>query len=600
MRLRELSCLLVLLGGVPCACAQPRDPTKSAQVFGLTKVHSMHLTILPENWEKMQPARGGFSGNRSRPGQPELSDERKLRGGFNYDFEYVKADLEINGVLFKDVAVRFKGNSTYLLTSSYLKRPFKIDLDRYHESQAWHGLKKLTLNNNVMDPSATREPLAHMVYRAAGVPSPRTAFLELTLTVPGKYDKTLVGLYTLIESVDKTFLKEHFASAKGLLCKPERAGPLVHLGENWANYEAAYRPKNNNVTPEMQSRLIEFTRLIHRSPEAEFHQKIASFLEVDRFLRYVAATVVLASMDSFVGLAHNYYLYLDPKTNKFSILPWDVDHSFGALTMLGSASDLMNLSIRKPAPGNNRLIERLLADEKHYKTYENHIRELLRTTFTLDWVKTNAELIARTIEPCREREKQAIAQRGEAWNSWKMLELFNPPPKVETFAEKRIASLEAQLAGKSEGKVLRVGRPAPPPGPEQRLVPLIVRQADRDQNGSLSRDEVKAAVRQLFDACDVDKRGELDLKTLTSGLEKLIPRQGGLFGPPSPAGVLARNLFARASHDGKLTANMLIEAADNLFDQTDRQKTGQLTTSQLSDLLRELVTPNRPPLADRK
>ena len=60
---------------------------------------------------------------------------------------------------------------------------------------------------------------AFSVYRAAGVPASRTAYAELTLTVPGKYDKELVGLYTIIEQVDKTFLKAHFRNAKGLLPK---------------------------------------------------------------------------------------------------------------------------------------------------------------------------------------------------------------------------------------------------------------------------------------------------------------------------------------------------------------------------------------------
>ena len=39
--------------------------------------------------------------------------------------------------------------------------------------------------------------------RAAGVPAPRTAYAEVTLTVPGKFDREYLGLYTVIEQVDK-------------------------------------------------------------------------------------------------------------------------------------------------------------------------------------------------------------------------------------------------------------------------------------------------------------------------------------------------------------------------------------------------------------
>src|SRR5581483_9587849 len=104
-------------------------------------------------------------------------------------------------------------------------------------------------------------------------------------------------------------------------------------------------------------RLIEMITLVQQADDARFQREVGSYIDVDRFLRYVAATVALSSMDSFVGFGHNYYLYLHPKTNKFVFLPWDLDPSFGSLTMVGSFDDLMNLSIRKPSFGRNRLVE---------------------------------------------------------------------------------------------------------------------------------------------------------------------------------------------------------------------------------------------------
>src|SRR5207249_8779911 len=103
-----------------------------------------------------------------------------------------------------------------------LRRNLKIDIDRYHKGQAFHGMKMITLNSGAADPTRYREALAYPLYLAAGVPAPRTAFAQVTLTVPGKYDKEFVGLYTFVEHVDKTFLKDHFKNANGLLLKPER------------------------------------------------------------------------------------------------------------------------------------------------------------------------------------------------------------------------------------------------------------------------------------------------------------------------------------------------------------------------------------------
>src|SRR5262245_49614519 len=215
-----------------------------------------------------------------------------VRSQFGFDFEYVPGSLTIDGVTFDKVGVRFKGNSSYAVTSRVLKRPFKIDLDRYVEGQAYKGQRKLALNNGVMDGSLTREALAYIIYREAGVPAPRTAFALLTLTVPGKYDKEVVGVYNLIEVVDKEFMEDRFGSRKGMLLKPERVGPLDHLGMDWARYEERYRPK---VTPskEVQQRFMAFTKLVQEADSRRFKAEIGDYLDVDCFLRYLAATALM-------------------------------------------------------------------------------------------------------------------------------------------------------------------------------------------------------------------------------------------------------------------------------------------------------------------
>ncbi|MFM7148672.1 MAG: CotH kinase family protein [Gemmataceae bacterium] len=598
----RLACswLVVFVPGTVLSAGPP--PVSPEEVFGLDRVWNLHLTISPEQWQKMQPARGGF--NRSKADAPSLSEDRKPRGGFGYDFEYVQADLEIDGTILKNVGVRYKGNSTFMVTSSYLKKPFKIDLDRDNPDQSWGGLRKLTLNNNVMDPSATREPLAYAVYRAAGIPAPRTAFARVTLTVPGKHDRTLVGLYTLIETIDKSFLEDHFGSGKGMLLKPENIGPAAYLGEDWANYEARYRPKSE-PSKKARQRLIDFTRLIDQADDKKFQEQIGAFLDVDRFLRYLAATVLLSSMDSFVGIGHNYYLYLDPKTNRFVVLPWDLDHSFGALTMFGSAKDLFDLSIRKPYPGRNVLVERILSDKSHFETYRGHMNRLLETFFQDSAMKQRAAAIRKIVSPLREQEKQAISKRGESWNSWNLLFSFNPPPDVETFITKRIPSLKDQLAGKSQGTVLRSRGPGPVAGRgmERSLVQPVLSAADNDKDGKLSREELAAGTWWLFTACAGNDASNLPQKTLTASLEKWIPRSNVRRGPPQPGPVLpsaaimaSKGIIRLAGEDGSLSLESLLAASERLFDQSDRNRDGMLDSTELTEAIKTVLTPPPAPM----
>ncbi|MGH7169904.1 MAG: CotH kinase family protein, partial [Gemmataceae bacterium] len=529
--------LTVTLLSVPTLCLaadKKPNPNASAQVFGLDKVWSMHLTIQADQWEKMQPkrGRGGFGFPPNRDARPAEADrDAKPRGMFGFDFPYVKGDLEIDGQKFADVGVRYKGNASYAMSQGRVKRPFKIDLARHNEEQTFHGQKKLTLNNNVMDASAAREVLSYGVYRSLGVPASRTAYVRLTLTVPGKYDKEFVGLYTLVESIDKTFLKNHFGSAKGLLLKPERVGPLEHLGDDWQAYDGRYRPKTKG-NAKSKRRLIDFTKLVQKADDKTFKAEIDKYLDVDEFLRFLAATVAVVNMDSFIGLPHNYLFYLDPKTNRFAFIPWDLDLSMAAFMMMGSPDQMTDLSIRQPYTNRNRLIERLFADEKVYAAYKGHLRKLMENGFTKEGVRKDLAAINAVIAPIQKKEKEAVVVRKEDRGRGGFPGGFNRPSDLPAFADKRVDSIKGQLDGKRKGTVLagRFGRPGGF-GPGQFLVRPVLEAADKDKDGKLTKEEMNAAVKALFAKLDKDHKGELNQEVLAEGINKLMPRPRGFGGP---------------------------------------------------------------------
>jgi spore coat protein CotH/Ca2+-binding EF-hand superfamily protein len=593
--------VLAFVAVAPAADQKPKDP--AAQVFGLDKVWSMHLTIQAKDWQTMQPTRGGFGGfgrpqpnGRQQPKADEASKDRKPRGGFGFDFAYVKASLEIDGKTYKDVGVRFKGNSGYMSSQGRLKRPFKIQLSRYVSDQNLRGLKKLTLNTNGLDPTCAREALSYGVYRALGVPAPRTAYVQLMITIPGKYDKEFAGLYTLVESVDKTFLKNRFGTSKGMLLKPERVGPLQYLGEEWAAYERTYQPKTT-ADKKSQRRLIEFTKLVQRADDATFAKEIGNYMDVDEFLRFLAGTVAVSNMDSFMGLGHNYYLYLHPKTNKFVFIPWDLDLAMG---MMGPATTLTDLSIRQPQMGRNRLIERLLADEKLFAAYKGHLKKLVETAFTAEGAKKDLATINATIKAVREKEAKAVAARREGGGRG-FGGMFGQTGNLETFVAQRVASVKGQLAGERKGTAMGgfgMGGFGPPRGgfnPAQPLVKPILEAADKDKDGKLSKVEVTAAVKALFKALDKEGKGELDEKALAAGLDKLLPRPGGFGGPrggfpgPSQGAGLAKAIVEKTGKNGKVTEAGLVAAAAKLFAEADKNKDGKLDEKELAEGLSKLL-----------
>ncbi|MEO7319170.1 MAG: CotH kinase family protein, partial [Chthoniobacteraceae bacterium] len=117
------------------------------------------------------------------PPMPMLQGPEGKRNGLasmmGVEFQYVHADLDFGGVPFKDVAVRYKGNGTFLESRGSEKRSLKIELNKNVKGQKIAGRTTLNLHCNVTDVSWMNEVLSHRLYRDAGVPAPRTAYARV-------------------------------------------------------------------------------------------------------------------------------------------------------------------------------------------------------------------------------------------------------------------------------------------------------------------------------------------------------------------------------------------------------------------------------------
>ena len=112
------------------------------------------------------------------------------------------------------------------------KTGFTIDFHEFVREQRLLGLKKLTLNNAVQDPSFLHEHLAYEIFRRAGLPAPQTAHALVT------FNGEPFGLYVVKESVDGEFLDRNFGgrersgqSVRGPVLPRLRDQPREHRAE---------------------------------------------------------------------------------------------------------------------------------------------------------------------------------------------------------------------------------------------------------------------------------------------------------------------------------------------------------------------------------
>jgi hypothetical protein len=253
-----------------------------------------------------------------------------------------------------------------------------------------------------------------------------------------------------------------------MLLKPEGLqGGLSHHGDDWKAYEGRYRPKDEPTAAE-KKRLIEFTRLIDRADDAAFRKGIGSFLDVDAFLRFVAANALLANLDSYLGFGHNYYLYLVPATDRFVFIPWDCDLSLAAWPAGGTPEQQVELSLMHPHAGNNKLIDRLLAIDDVKARYRKILEEMAAGPFTKEKLLAELGAMEAAVKEPIAREKKAVAARKEGGGGFGMMPgggaVFGESLPPRRFVEKRVESLAAQLADKKKGYVPNAFGFGPPGG----------------------------------------------------------------------------------------------------------------------------------------
>ena len=441
IRFQLFAGLVFFLGCFPSwVLAEVDSPTTEDTFFKDTKIWDVILTVSSENYKLLKPKAGG---------------------GFGTDFEYVRANVAIAGSLYENVGLRYKGNSSFSTARDIPKKSFKIDFNRFVKGQKFLGLTKLNLNNNVLDPSQIREALAYRLWRKLELPGSKTTFARLTLTVPGRYDKKLLGLYIVVEQVNGPFLEKWFGTNKGLLLKPERNLSMPYLGEAFVEYERIYVPKSLTKS-RLAKRLIAFTWLIHHADDVVFAEQIGNFVELEQLARFTAVHAVLSHLDSFLLRGHNYYLYLPNASGRFVFLPWDLNSTFASHRSAGSPEHQFNLSVKQPFAKGQRLLERLMKLKLFRNFYKNELGKLMETHFAREAITRDMAQFRKAVEPIVREDE--YTDFGEFLKNFEISNVTSLPerrgknrvvrkPLLREFIAKRHESVAAQLIGERQGYI---------------------------------------------------------------------------------------------------------------------------------------------------
>jgi spore coat protein H len=409
-RLVRLVALLVavqaLLWAEPFAARQDSAPTNvtsisAAEFFAPAKVWTAHVSMPAEAWQAMQPRYGqrtsgaGFTNRFLAP----PGGRNGVAGRQGIEFDYVHATLQIDDWTFRDVAVRFKGNGSFLRATrgGSGKISLKVDLNKHVKGQKLAGLTTINFQNNITDSGWMNEVLAYRLYRDAGALAPRTTYARVYLTVEGQREKRYLGLYSISENVDDNFAEERFGTRKGAIFKPSTQELFTDWGPDWAAYNQSYDPKTD-LTEAQRQRVIALGRLVTSGSAQEFAAQIGDYVDLDDFARYFSVLVWLANHDSLLQNGQNFYTYLHPDTNRMHFIAWDQDFAFGNSRNNGA------LSIYSAWNGSNRFLSRLYGLEAFRSKYLARMTEFSDRLFVAERFKEQVAEIGPAIRPSIELE----------------------------------------------------------------------------------------------------------------------------------------------------------------------------------------------------
>jgi spore coat protein CotH len=307
---------------------------------------------------------------------------------------WVPVDAALDGVTFRHVGMRYKGNSSLksAIQSGIAKLAFRLNADRFEDDypsihdQRLFGFKKMTFSNAFKDPSLVRDKLAADIFRRGGVPAARGAFVRVYVDFGS--GPIYFGLYTMIEDPSDQMLASQFGGRGGNLYKPEPMRGPDSAGASWASFVAQDFVKQTNEGSGLDDvrAVLDALHATGLTPAA-WRAGLEAVFEVNGFLRWLAINQVMENWDSYLCIPHNYYVYADPGLGgRLRWFPWDLNEAMLHRTGRCQPSELAWSVFLEEAGPRRPLVRRLLDDPEYARVYRDELRATLEGAFELGWI----------------------------------------------------------------------------------------------------------------------------------------------------------------------------------------------------------------------
>jgi len=293
----------------------------------------------------------------------------------------VPAKLTVDGDVFNNVGIHFRGASSFLFVAPGRKRSLNVNLDFVNKDQRLGGYRTFNLLNSNGDPTMLKAVLYYHIARQYTA-APKANFVKVVIN--GEY----WGVYVNTQQEDRDFVNDWWKTTGGTRWKAPgspwgRAG-LQYVGDNVADYRKLYEIKGKDDAKAWAA-MINLCRVLTQTPLDKLEQAVAPIFDIDAALKFLALESTFINDDGYWVRASDYNLYLDP-TGRFHIYPHDGNEAFfdppPAMREGAARGTELDPFIGSKDP-DKVLLSRLLAVPALRTRYLRYVKEMATTW--LDW-----------------------------------------------------------------------------------------------------------------------------------------------------------------------------------------------------------------------
>ena len=363
---------------------------KIDDLFPHDQVLDVQITIDSKDWDSIRHQSRNFF---------EALNESRQHAPIDHPYTYVEASVLIDGVEFPQVGIRKKG---FIGSQNSTRPSIKVKLNHVDKEGQIDGLTNLTFNNNQQDVSLISQFMGYGLFNAAGIPAPRCAYANVTVNGQD------LGIYAHVERIHRPFLKREFGNDDGVLYE----GTVVDFYPGWlGSFE--HKLGSDEVGRKKIQKLID----VLNNPNENIESLIGELVDLESFYVFWAMEGLLGFWDGYSGNRNNFFIYLNPKTDKFHFIPWGADSMFERYSPI--RDDRRDpVSVKTQGLISNRLYQLKSGRQR----YQNALEEIMAQNWSGTALLAETKRIQALVKPYLavgdEYESNYNQDEARGWIEW--------------------------------------------------------------------------------------------------------------------------------------------------------------------------------------